>query len=279
MIKQKKLLLPLLVFIITSVFLAFVQIKFDNPLILLERFIKGGGWIEIPFISFYGAIVVYRMQDPYNVPKWRRWTWIIFSLVFFSQLFFGLIGVEECLMTGKLHLPIPSMIMIGPIYRGELSFMTILFLSTIILSGPSWCSHLCYFGAFDGIASSTSSTDKTMKNKMAFKHIFILLIIVFIIFLRIIQLAPLYATIGGIIFGTIGLLLILFYSSRKGKMLHCIYYCPIGTIVNYLKYFNPFRLRINTNCIFCLHCKDVCKYDALSYHNIKEKKQIGRAHV
>jgi ferredoxin-type protein NapH len=46
----------------------------------------------------------------------------------------------------------PMMILGGPIYRGQLSVMTILFLSTVILTGPAWCSQLCYFGAFDNLA-------------------------------------------------------------------------------------------------------------------------------
>ncbi|HDJ22855.1 MAG TPA: 4Fe-4S binding protein [Candidatus Aminicenantes bacterium] len=56
------------------------------------------------------------------------------------------------LMTGKLHLPVPALILAGPIYRGTLSFMLILFLVTIVLVGPAWCSHLCYVGAWDDIA-------------------------------------------------------------------------------------------------------------------------------
>ncbi len=49
-------------------------------------------------------------------------------------------------MSGKLHLPIPMMILGGPVYRMQLSFMSFLFLSTLVLTGPAWCSHLCYFG-------------------------------------------------------------------------------------------------------------------------------------
>jgi len=52
-------------------------------------------------------------------------------------------------MTGKLHLPTPSMILAGPAYRREIGFMTWLFLSTIILNGPAWCSHLCYMVSLD----------------------------------------------------------------------------------------------------------------------------------
>ena len=150
---EKKYRLPVAVFILTFILLAFVQVKVERPMILAERFIKGGGWAEIFLISIYGAFVIYKMQDPVNVPEWRKITWTIFSVVFFSQLIIGLSGFEKFLMTGKLHLPIPMMIIAGPIYRGQLSVMTILFLSTVILTGPAWCSQLCYFGAFDNLAA------------------------------------------------------------------------------------------------------------------------------
>ncbi len=120
---------------------------------ILERFIPGAGWFEIAVISIYGGYVAFKMQDPINVPRWRRITWITFSIVFFTQLILGLSGLDKFLMTGKLHLPIPMMILAGPLYRGQTSIMTLLFLSTVILSGPAWCSQLCYFGAFDSLAS------------------------------------------------------------------------------------------------------------------------------
>ena len=137
-IKQYKL--PLFVFILTFILLAFVQVKVERPMILAERFLKGSGWVEIFLISCYGAFVVNKMQDPLNVPQWRRITWTTFSLVFFTQLIIGLSGFDKFLMTGKLHLPIPMMILAGPIYRGQLSVMTILFLSTVIITGPAWLS-------------------------------------------------------------------------------------------------------------------------------------------
>jgi len=94
------------------------------------------------------------MQDPVKVHSWRRVTWIAFSIVFFTQLGIGLAGDQRFLMTGKLHLPVPMMILGGPIYRGNMSVMTILFISTVVLSGPAWCSHLCYIGAWDGLAAT-----------------------------------------------------------------------------------------------------------------------------
>ena len=72
---------PLIVFFLTFTLLAFVQVKVERPMILAERFLKGGGWLEIIVISCYGAFVVYKMQDPLNIPKWREITWTIFSVV------------------------------------------------------------------------------------------------------------------------------------------------------------------------------------------------------
>ena len=123
--------MPLMVFLLTAFLLTFVQIKAENPMLLLERFITGGGWIEIAIISFYGALVACQMQDPDKVQLWRKFTWFAFSVVFFSQLILGLLGYEKFLMTGKLHLPVPMMILAGPIYRGQASVMTILFLNPL----------------------------------------------------------------------------------------------------------------------------------------------------
>ena len=123
--------LPLTVFIFILIILSIVQIKIEHPIIILERFIEGSGWIEIFFIGLYGAFVSYKMQNPVNVPKWRKYSWTVFTIVFFSQLILGLIGFEKFLMTGELHLPIPVLILSGPIYREQLSFMTILFLAPL----------------------------------------------------------------------------------------------------------------------------------------------------
>ena len=131
-----KFRLPVSVFLLTFSLLAIVQIKTEKPMLLAERFYEGAGWIEIVIIALYGSFVAFKMQDPDNVPYWRKITWTIFSVVFFSQLIIGLSGFEKFLMTGKLHLPVPMMILGGPIYRGHLSVMTILFLSTVILTGP-----------------------------------------------------------------------------------------------------------------------------------------------
>jgi polyferredoxin len=244
----------------------------QKSMILAERFISGGGWVEIFLISCYGAFVIDKMKDPLNVPKWRRITWSTFSIVFFTQLIIGLSVTDKFLMTGKLHLPIPMMILAGPIYRGQLSVMTILFLSTIVLTGPAWCSQLCYFGAFDNMASGGKTTKEILKHKGTIKSTILILVIAAAILLRCLKVDILISTLIAVAFGVMGILIMIFLSIRKKKMVHCVMYCPIGSVVNIFKHINPFRMYIDQSCTLCMNCTKYCKYDALNPQDIKNAK-------
>lgn len=270
--KNKQYKLPLIVFALTFILLAFVQVKVERPMILAERFIEGAGWIEILLIAIYGAFVAFKMQDPLNVPKWRKITWILFSIIFFTQLIIGLSGFEKFLMTGKLHLPIPMMIIGGPIYRAQLSVMTILFLSTVILTGPAWCSHLCYFGAFDNLASGGKTSREILKHKAAIKSTILILVIAMAIILRWLNVSMLLATIIAVAFGLTGISIMILISVKRKKMVHCVMYCPVGTVVNIFKHVNPFRMYIDQSCTLCMHCTKFCKYDALNPVDIRNSK-------
>jgi polyferredoxin len=269
-IKQYKL--SVCVFILTFILLAFVQVKVERPMILAERFFKGSGWVEIFLISCYGAFIVNKLKDPLNVPLWRRITWTTFSLVFFTQLIIGLLGYDKFLMTGKLHLPIPMMILAGPIYRGQLSVMTILFISTVILTGPAWCSQLCYFGAFDNLSSTGKTSKEILKHKGAIKSTVLIMVIAVAIILRLLKADMLVSTLIAVAFGAGGISIMILYSLNRKKMIHCIMYCPIGTIVNVLKHVNPFRMYIDQSCTLCMNCTKFCKYDALNINDIKNAK-------
>jgi polyferredoxin len=264
--------LPLIVFTLTFILLSFVQVKVAHPMLMAERFINGAGWIEILLISIYGGFVAYKMQDPLNVPKWRKLTWTIFSAVFFAQLLIGLSGFEKFLMTGKLHLPIPMMIIAGPVYRGQLSVMTILFISTVILTGPAWCSHFCYFGAFDNLAASGKTSRKILTHKLAIKSTILILVIASAIILRWFNVPVLATTLIATAFGIAGITIMILFSAKRKKMVHCSMYCPVGTVVNVFKFVNPFRMYIDQSCTLCMKCTSFCKYDALNVTDIRNKK-------
>lgn len=66
----------------------------------------------------------------------------------------------------------------------------------------------------------------------------------------------------------------LLFSRKRRKMVHCSSYCPIGTLVSFLKYLSPFRVRLTTDCCHCMACTNICRYDALHKEEI-EKGKIG----
>ena len=108
---------------------------------------------------------------------------------------------------------------------------------------------------------------------MALKATILLLVIAGTVTLRLMAVPILTATIIGIGFGVIGIGIILLLSLRQKRMVHCTAYCPIGTIVNYSRFINPFRMYIdNTSCTDCMGCTRYCKYDALNKSDIVKRK-------
>jgi polyferredoxin len=176
-------------------------------------------------------------------------------------------------MTGKLHLPVPMMILAGPLYRGHLSVMSLLFVSTLLLSGPAWCSHLCYFGALDSMAAGRRKRPEAIRNKWVLKLSVLFMVIAAALILRRMQVPAAAATLlaGG--FGVVGLGVIVWISRRRGSMVHCSAYCPLGTVVNLTRFIHPFRLTIDSGtCSKCMACTTSCNYDALNPAHINQGK-------
>lgn len=260
--------------LIAAALLTVVQIKVENPMLLIERFFPGFGWIQILIMSILGGFLAVKMTNINRVRLWRTLSWTLFSVVFFAQLILGICGYDEFLMNGKLHLPIPAVILGGAIYRFEFGFMPILFIVTVLITGPAWCSQLCYFGALDNLNSGIKKKAKIFNTKhlKALKTTTLLIFILFVLVLRIFGASIQTAAIIAGIFGIAGLLIILILSSMSGKMLHCIYWCPLGTILNFTSKINPFRMYIDDSCTECMRCSRSCKYLALEKKNIELRK-------
>jgi ferredoxin-type protein NapH len=270
----RKYKLSVLTFIFTAYILSMVQCKVESPMILIERFIPYSGWFMIIVLAFYAAFLVSRMKDPRQTALWRKRSWTLFSIVFFGQLILGVSGLEKFLMNpDKLHFPIPALIVGGPVYRGEISFMPILFLSTVVLAGPAWCSQFCYFGAIDNIVASKGKPNKKpIAHKNTLKHTFLFLVVLAALIFNLFGIDIFTASIFAASFGIVGLLIIFIVSRKTHKMYHCTVYCPIGTVIRYIKYINPFRMYIDSNCSECLACTKTCYYDALNENDIKNRK-------
>ena len=165
MIKRKKIVLPASVSLLVFIVLGTMKVMTDKSMLIADRFFPGAGWVQISVLAIFGAFLAYKMEDPAQSAKWRLRSWLIFSIFFFSQFALGILADSRFLMSGKLHLPVPFMIVAGPVYRGQLTIMPVLLLSSILLSGPAWCSHYCYFGAWDGLAARRRMQDSRLKKR------------------------------------------------------------------------------------------------------------------
>ncbi|BBD08645.1 4Fe-4S binding protein [Desulfovibrio ferrophilus] len=271
---------PAWAFALCAGLLSTTQAKVSFPILLPDRFLPGSGWLLILGLSIYAAELTRSFLMPGLKP--RQWStkrirlWGLFSAVFFVQLILGLAGAERMLMTGQLHLPIPALIMAGPLYRGEGFFMLILFLSTVALVGPAWCSWLCYIGAWDGLSSRTRKTPAPLPRWRQPVRLGLFVLVAGTAWGLRHWGAPISVALAlAAGFGLGGVAIMLTLSRRKGVMVHCTTFCPIGLLANILGKLNPFRVRITEGCTGCGVCAAVCRYDALD----EERIALGKPHL
>ncbi len=267
-----------------------VQLVVDPPGILLERFLVTGGWLEMLGLAVYAAWLSETMMDPAVSALWRRRVWRMFSAVFFGQLVLGLAGFDRFLMTGKLHLPVPAMIVAGPLYRGSGFFMPILFTATVVFVGSAWCSHLCYIGAWDDVAargfrlgrrtgqgaSRRTAVGRRPQPMPAWRRTVqtgnLAGVVAISLGMRLAGVPWQAALPVGIAFGVVGVAVMATWSRRKGAMTHCVTYCPIGILSTVMGRINPFRIRLGDGCNECGACAAPCRYDALRAEDIARRK-------
>lgn len=125
-------------------------------LLLLHRLVPSWGAVQALLAGLWAGLVYGWLADRRRAPLWRRRIWLLFSCVFFGQLLAGIFLHSLFLLQGVPHLPVPGLILSGPLYRGGGSlFMPGLFALSLLLVGSAWCSHLCYLGVWDARAADT----------------------------------------------------------------------------------------------------------------------------
>lgn len=247
-------------------------------ILLSERFFPLFGPVQAFMLAWYGVWIFEKLSGRKTHNKYRPRIWLIFSFVFFVQLFLGLLGFEKFLMSGKLHFPVPAFIWFGALYKGAFGFMAGLVLFAVLLTGSAWCSHLCYFGSLDNAAAKTGKLsalpEKWRKIACIGRYAVFFL-----------------GGLSAVLLSYYGcsLVLVLFFSwvytgmsaavlgllSRKyGAMMHCSAFCPMGAVVNCLAKFSPWRLRVGSSCDGCRACEKVCRYRAIS----AESRARGKVH-
>ncbi|NOZ00561.1 MAG: ferredoxin family protein [Deltaproteobacteria bacterium] len=255
-----------------SVFVS-IKLTVSHKMILADRFVDGLGWAEALALSVYAAWLVRVMSDARQASRWRPRIWMAFSLVFFSQLALGLAGFKDFLMTGKLHLPVPAMILAGPLYRSEGFFMPFLFGATILFVGPAWCSYLCYMGAWDHFAAAAVKRPVRLPRWRRPLQVGMVVVVAgTALALRAAGVGAGAATMLGIGFGLVGVAIMASWSRRTGQMTHCITWCPIGALATWLGRLNPFRIGIGDACDDCMACTVTCRYHALTKEDVARRR-------
>lgn len=239
--------------------------KTPFPLLLGDRFLPGSATFWVCVFAVYGAKVAGRLlADTRGTVRGRIWT--LFSAVFFAQLLLGLAGWGIFLMTGTLHLPVPALILAGPLYRGEGLFMPILLGASLLLVGPAWCSYLCYIGAWDDRLARLAPGRPAPLPAWAPRLRAGLLAATIVIppALRLLGVPWTWALGLAALFGIVGVLVMALASRRSGTMVHCTAYCPIGLLNNLIGRLLPWRVRIDAACTRCGVCARACRYNALT---------------
>ncbi len=269
-----KLRWAILTAVAIAVLLSMVQITTDPPLLLGERWFVGGGWLQIILAAAAGGWLYTRMYPVSTRSRWRKRTWLFFTLIFFTQLLLGLCLDPVFLLSGELHFPVPDLILGGAIYRWQIGFMPLLFLITVLLSGGAWCHQLCYFGALDAWAARKADhvhpLDSSRRQQIRLSILTLFIIVA--LSLRLFGVSALWATVWAAGVGGLGLCVLLFGSFPRRQMIHCTLYCPLGTAVSYIKQFSPWRFRITDRCTGCLRCTAHCPYGALTRSDIQQGK-------
>ncbi len=251
-------------FLFTAFLLTCVQLFMAPAGILAERFLHSAGWLEGFWLAIYAGWLSDRLQNPKQIRKLRPRVWLVFSIIFFTQLILGTAGLEKLLMTGKLHLPVPALIAAGPIFRGGGFFMAILFTASVLLVGPAWCSWLCYIGAWDDRFSRAVKRPTRLPQWRNLLRVIILVLVVGVAF-ALGRMGVSTGTAGWLAagFGLFGVGLMVFWSRRNGNMAHCTAYCPMGWVATRLGKVSPWRLKISPSCTDCGACTPACRFDAL----------------
>ncbi len=256
--------------VFTMIILIAGRTKASFPVIMLDRFLPGTGTFEIVLLGIYAGLITELFLSGKDTSKLRVRIWAGFSIVFFSQFILGIMGLDEFLMTGTLHVPVPAVIIGGPIFRGHGFFMVILSLATTIAAGPAWCSYFCYFGAWDNVAARTMKKSGLIPERnILFRIISLSAVVIAAVILRIFFIPAGYAASAAIVFGVSGILIMAGISRKRGVMVHCTSYCPVGLAASLIGRCSPFRIHIKKTCTNCMACSKVCRYGALGSSDIR----------
>ncbi|MCC8091554.1 MAG: hypothetical protein LIO61_00075, partial [Akkermansia sp.] len=238
-------------------------------------------WTSIPAAALllHAAAILWRRLGEKNLPvpelaRSRGFSvsvlilfLLVFASAFFLQFLLGVTVASSLLMTGKLHIPVPFMMISGPVYREEGFFMLALFSVSVLMAGSSWCSHLCYFGVWDCLAAASSRRKGHPVpggKKACDWRWFSLAAAVGIPLLLSVWGVPLGYALAAAFAVALTAPFAWKKSSENGVREYCSRFCPMGLAASLLGRLSPWRMRVSETCTGCMRCASACRDLAIS---------------
>ncbi|MBU1240185.1 4Fe-4S binding protein [Myxococcota bacterium] len=217
-----------------------VTTLFGTDLLLTRRLGIPHGGLVIAFIfALYGLFLAERMVNARRHATVRRIALRFFSLVFLAQLFLGLFLSSAWLFRGEPSLPHPLFILFSPFDSTKGAHLLFLWAISLVLTGPAFCSHLCWLGTWDHFAAQK----KHRATPVSFPRArLIVAALVLITGFAAIYFFPLKVTVTlGFLF-VMGAVFVMMISRSRGSMVQCGLYCPLGTLTTILSRISPFSI-------------------------------------
>lgn len=236
---------------------------------------QGVNGLAILLLAWWGGYCAQGLLNPQTSSRRRRVMWTVFASVFFLQFLLGVTVASSLLMTGRLHVPVPFMMLSGPAYRGEGLFMLALFSMSVLLAGSAWCSHLCYFGVWDCLSASSSGRKgrpvKGGRSLRDWRWGFLAAAVALPLFLSVWG-VPLGYALGAALAAALLAPFVWKRSSANGVREYCGRFCPMGLAASLLGRLSPWRMRVGAACTGCMKCAAACRDLAIS-------RECGTCHI
>ncbi len=226
-------------------------------------------WTSIPAAALllHAAAILWRRRGEKNLPVPELARSRVFSVSVLLLFLLGVTVAPSLLMTGKLHIPVPFMMISGPVYREEGFFMLALFSVSVLMAGSSWCSHLCYFGVWDCLAAASfrrKGHPVPGGKKACDWRWFSLAAAVGIPLLLSVWGVPLGYALAAAFAVALTAPFAWKRSSENGVREYCSRFCPMGLTASLLGRLSPWRMRVRETCTGCMRCASACRDLAIS---------------
>ncbi|MGM0595494.1 MAG: 4Fe-4S binding protein [Myxococcota bacterium] len=225
----------------------------------------------IPFLALYSLTFTLFLSQKNPELRKKNIFWYILSLAFFGQLILGIFYSSQFLKNGNIFIPYPALQIIRPFLNHTGYIYLFIFIISIIITGPVWCSHICPLGIWDYQLGNNKKKVHSPQSIFLVGKILIFLTFIILLQLYLLDVLSLKASVI-ISFALVWVLVVTggILSKKTGYAVHCSSFCPVGFIATQVSRFSLFRIKRGKNSKTSNKNSDksrLCRYGALKSNN------------